>query len=136
MRNGQAWPNSGGSTMVGKSGVRVSVRSTILIWPETSSAMNWVRTLLVMVSPGLQKLALEPFGVVSQAGKEFFGDVADIDVLGAFLQGPHDGRGYRGRRNARRGRQLFPLVVDRPGKYVDDADARLQEFVAQALCDR
>src|SRR5690606_34342105 len=51
IRNGQACPNSGGRTMVGKSGVSVSVRSTIRILPASSSDMNWPSTEVVMVFP-------------------------------------------------------------------------------------
>ena len=43
MRNGQHWPSSGGRTMVGNPGSRVSVRSMTRIRPTTRSARNRAR---------------------------------------------------------------------------------------------
>src|SRR5690606_1034679 len=105
MRKGQAWPNSGGRTMVGNSGVRVSVRSTMRILPDSSSDMNWPRTEVVMVVPsegcvlmwcfrfawgawasGAQ-FPFQRLGVVGQAGAELLRHVAHVGFFDAFLQG-------------------------------------------------
>src|SRR5262245_24853458 len=46
MRNGQAWPNSGGSEIEGNSGERVCVRSITRIFPATNSFTNEVRAVM------------------------------------------------------------------------------------------
>src|SRR3954469_13808406 len=48
MRNGQLCPISGGSTMGGKSGDSVWVRSTIRILPAASSDTSWIKVSALM----------------------------------------------------------------------------------------
>src|SRR6185437_17089089 len=109
MRKGQAWPNSGGSTMVGNSGVSVSVRSTMRIPPLASAPMNWARicalmldSLSMLAAGSGAQLAFEALGVFGQAHAEFLGHVAHVDFFQAVLERADNGLGHRLGRHARR----------------------------------
>src|SRR3546814_1651291 len=65
------------------------------------------------------QFTFQAFGVVVQQSQEFLGDVADVDIFGALAQGADGGAGDSVRTHARGRRQLFPFVLDRSGKYID-----------------
>ena len=89
MRTGAAWPNSGGSTMTGKSGLSVKVRSTTRTAPEEIAPASSRRLLLCIVtSSGLVEipmspveLALERFRIGRETLPDLFGDISDIHLL-------------------------------------------------------
>src|SRR5580700_874466 len=131
MRTGAAWPNSGGSTMTGKSGLRVKVRSTTRTAPEAIAPASSRRVLLCIVrSSGLAEirispveLALERFRIGCETLPDFLGDIPDIDLFEPAPQPRYDRLRDGARRHLRRRDGLEPFGVDRPGEQVHDLDA-------------
>src|SRR5690606_38034433 len=100
MRNGQAWPSSGGRTIGGKSGDRVWVRSTTRMRPAARSPTSLARVsvLIGSCSVSLGQLALERLRIVAPAGEPVLRHVSGIDVLDAVPERLDDG----GRKGSRR----------------------------------
>src|SRR4051812_23855618 len=98
IRTGAAWPNSGGSTMTGKSGLSVKVRSTTRTAPEEIAPASSRRFLLCIVTssglveirPSFVELALERFRIGRETLPDLFGDVPDIHLLEPAPEPRHD----------------------------------------------
>src|SRR6266702_8396352 len=144
MRTGAAWPNSGGSTMTGKSGLSVKVRSTTRTAPEEIAPASSRRFLLcIFTSSGLVEisispveLALERFRIGRETLPDFLGDISDIHFFEPTSQPRHDRLRDRPRRDLRRRHGLEPFGVDRPGKQVHHPDAAGPELGAKAVRER
>src|SRR4051812_24167702 len=144
IRTGAAWPNSGGSTMTGKSGLSVNVRSTTRTAPaETAPASSRRLLLCIVTSSGLVEipmspveLALERFRISRETLPDFFGDISDIHLLEPAFETRHDRLRDCARRDLRRRYGLEPLGVDRPGEQIHHPDAAGPELGAKAVRER
>src|SRR6516165_8411447 len=113
MRTGALRPNSGGSAIVGNSGVSVCVRSITRMRPEMMSETRCGRTEDVIASP--RELPFERLGIVLVAREPILRDIARIDILDAAFQRIDHRSCERFRRQLRRQDELVPLIVDRSG---------------------
>src|SRR5262249_45510948 len=117
MRTGAAWPNSGGSTMAGKSGLSGKARSTTPTAPEAIAPANSPRFLLCIVrAAGLVEicilpveLALERFWIGRETLPDFLGDIPDIHLFEPVPEPRYDGLRDGARRHLRRRHDLEPF---------------------------
>src|SRR5438874_3165241 len=131
MRTGAACPNSGGSTMTGKSGLSVKVRSTMRTAPEEIAPASSRRfSLCIVTSSGLVEISISPvelaferFRIGRETLPDFLGNISDIHFFEPTSQPRHDRLRNSARRNLGRRHRLEPLGVDRPGKQVQHLDA-------------
>src|SRR5580704_6952719 len=159
MRKGRDWPISGGSTIGGKSGDNVWVRSTnrkrgfaatrvarplpaAQFSAETFCLLSCLRFWRRLSSDApcwppssiaLAQLALQRLGVFAVPRQPVLRDLARINVLHRTLQRLNQRRGQGTRRKLWRQFQLVPLVVHRTGKEIDEADAGRVKVAAQGL---
>src|SRR5208282_1522523 len=110
MRNGQHWPNSGGSTICGNSGARVCVRSMTRICLDARSAANEISEFAAMRAiSSYAHFALESLRTLLPAGEPLLGHIAGVDVLDAVLKRLDHSLGQRFGRELRRRQQLIPF---------------------------
>src|SRR4051794_9486075 len=141
MRTGAACPNSGGSTMTGKSGLRVKVRSTTRPAREKIAPASSRRLLLcIVMSSGLVEiqispveLALERFRIGREAPPDLIGDISDIHLLEPAFEPRHDRLRNGARRDFRRRHGLEPFGVDGPGEQIHHPDAAGPELGTKAV---
>src|SRR5262245_24841360 len=139
MRTGAAWPNSGGSTMTGKSGLSVKVRSTTRTAPDATAPANCLRPLLSIALLPFQrarlrpKLTLDRLGIRRKAPANVLCDIAHEHVLESALERRHDGGRDRAWRHLRRRHRLEPFNVQRPREHVHHLDATGPKLRAQAV---
>src|SRR6266851_2221547 len=122
MRNGHACPISGGSTICGKSGDSVCVRSTTRMLPATRSAANRASRASLIAFPRSAcsgpwlpelggKLALECFRIIAPARQPFLRDISRKDILRSAAQRIDDVGGKPGGRDLWRRQRLVPFIV-------------------------
>src|SRR4051794_364209 len=147
MRKGQHCPISGGSAICGNSGVRVCVRSMTRIRPVDMALTRPPRISAVDISSVVvvianapdrsgatgRELSLENLRVVAPPFEPLLRHIAGVYVFHPIAQGLDDRVGQSARTELRRRRVLVPLIVDRTGEQVDDADAGRSHLGPQAL---